>query len=160
MPPETLTLTDVLAGLVGERCAGVDNPYGSVLRLDIGPLELPAGASADERPHGWRHLTVYSPWRLTSETDVLCDWNDDGGAKGHLTQLITVLHGQAIVSANSVGPAWDLRLEFSEGVTLYVFSDNTDERDDAWVILGTDGLELGVRPRVRGDGGWEIKRSG
>ena len=149
----------VLAELVGQRIEGADNPYGSIFRLDIGPLARRADDDDDARPHGWRHLTILSLWRLETDREVRCDWNDPGGASGTLSGFIAPLVGLSIRSARAMPPSWDLVLTLSDGSRMVVFSDSSDDGDDAWFILGTDGLELSVSPRIRGEaGGWKLKR--
>lgn len=146
----------VLSQLVGQRCEGADNPYGSILRFDIGEMAKPLD-DPDAHPHGWRHLTVLSPWRLESASEVLGDWNLEGGAHGSIGQLIQQLRGQMVRAVRSSGPSWDLVIEWESGLRLCVFSDSNDDRDDAWFILGTDGLELSVGPAHDGDPGWNLK---
>jgi len=149
-------IQQVLDELVGQRCEGVDNPHGSVLRLDIGPLGTRVDAP-DDPPHGWRHLTILSPWRLESRTEVVCDWNEPGGPTGSLLAKVQSLAGVAVTSATASPPGWDLVIEWSNGTRLLVFSDRNDNREDAWVILGTDGLELGAGPATAGHTGIDLK---
>lgn len=150
-------IRSVLQAMVGHRCEGADNPYGSILRLDIGPLGLSPGDSPSARPHGWRHLTIESPWRLASDNDVLCDWNEEGGPHGSISNLITPLLGRTLIAVRADPPAWDLRLQFSGGFELFVFSDSDEDRDDAWFILGTDGLTLSAGPQRGSTGGAKLK---
>jgi hypothetical protein len=147
----------VLAGMVGKRCESLDNPIGSILRLDIGPLAKRADAKPHERPHGWRHLTILSPWRLESPDTVIADWNIPGGAQGDLERAVQCLIGQHVVQLHAEPPGWDLTIQWSGHLKLFIFSDSGEDREDAWAILGTDGLELGVRPATRTHPGYEIK---
>jgi hypothetical protein len=114
--------------------------------LEIGPLGKRIDDAPDARPHGWRHLTIYSAWRLDAADHVICDWNFTGGAKGEIMPLIQTLVGRKVESAVANAPGWDLRIALSGRLTLVTFSDSNDERDDVWMILGTDGLELGAVP--------------
>lgn len=81
--------------------------------------------------------------------EVLCDWNSSSGSEGVIAAVIARLEGQTVVAATTTTPAWDLTLTFSSGVQLVAFGDNTDDREDAWFILGTDGTECGAIPVVR-----------
>ncbi len=150
-------IQEVLAELPGKRCAGIDNPYGSVLRLEIGASPTP-GKDQAAYTHAFRHLTIFSPWRLETPQEVITDWNEEGGVNGTLIQTMGRLVGDEIISARAVPPGWDLTLHWSSGLTLRVFGDIDDTRDDSWMILGNDGLELGVHPAKHGDIGYEIKR--
>jgi hypothetical protein len=138
----------LLADIVGQRCERATNPYGSILSLDFGVLGKREGDDSSSLSHGWRHLTVLSPWRLQDDKGIRCDWNCDGGAGGQITAEISRLTGQVVVSAVTTLPAWDMVMRFSSGVELVVFGDSNDDREDAWFILGTDGTECGASPRV------------
>lgn len=147
---------DVLRELQGKRCENVDNPHGSILRLDIGTM----GRRADDPAaplHGWRHITILSPWRLESAAEVIADWNTRGGSGGSLFNAVRRLRGDTVQHASAQPPGWDLVIEWSSGLRLFVFADSTEDREDAWMILGTDGLELGVRPVRSGQAGYELR---
>ena len=139
----------LLADVIGQRCERATNPHGSILSLDFGELGHRKGDDASSVLHGWRHLTVLSPWRLQLPAEILCDWNSSGGTEGVIAAVVAQLEGEAVVAAATAAPAWDLTITFSSGVQLVVFGDNTDEREDAWFILGTDGAECGAIPVVR-----------
>ena len=138
---EASTIRDVLSELSGVKCEGADNPYGSVIRFDLGELGL--GPKQDETDvlHGWRHLTVLSPWRIQTPTMILGDWNADD-----ITPVLREPIGKRVKAAESVPPGWDLRIKWEDGVELLVFGDATIDREDAWFILGTDGLEISGSP--------------
>jgi hypothetical protein len=142
-------LQSLVRDMVGQRCERTDNPIGSVLSLDFGTLALRLDDEPDALPHGWRHLTVLSPWRLQTPTEVVCDWNAAGGKDGTIRDCIRCLVGHQVLAAAASPPGWDLRVEFANGWTLVVFGDSTDDRQDAWFILGTDGTEAGAVPLLR-----------
>src|SRR5690348_6894631 len=141
-------LRSAVGELVGQRCERAENPYGSILSIDLGPLGLRGDDPPDAKPHGWRHLTVLSPWRLQTDELVVADWNVDGGTHGSLPRIIQRLVGDRVVRAETRAPAWDLELYWESGLALYVFGDAMDDRDSAWFILGTDGLEVSATPTV------------
>lgn len=141
-------LRSAVGDLVGQRCERAENPAGSILSIDFGPLAVRTDDPPGAKPHGWRHLTVLSPWRLQSDELVIADWNVDGGPSGALPHVIHQLVGDRVVRAATTGPAWDLTLHWESGLVLVVFSDITDERDTAWFILGTDGLDVAAVPEV------------
>jgi hypothetical protein len=96
---------------------------------------------------GWRRLTVNSPWRIQSADSILADWNSDNGLNGELVTSASQLVGATLDSIEVIPPAWDLLLKWSNGWSVFVFSDSDDLRDDAWYILGIDGLEIAAGPR-------------
>lgn len=136
--------------IVGQRCEAAKNNYGSLLSLDFGPLALRADDDPSATPHGWRNLMIFSPWRLETETEILCDWNTEGGVTGKINPVVETLVGQHVVAADTAPPGWDLRLRWSDGLSLVVFGDGLRGDDDAWFIIGTDGAEAGAIP-VMGD---------
>ncbi len=149
-----MELEEHVHALIGQRCTGADNPVGSVIRLDIGELGLGPLSGPKSKPHGWRHLTVESPWRIQSRSKVLWDWNTPGGVGGDIEGALRDFVGATIMEAEVSPPGWDLRLVWSNGLEIVVFSDSTEDRDDAWSLLGTDGLTLTAGPQ-KGDGpGW------
>ena len=135
--------------IVGQLCEGATNPYGSILTLELGTLSQRLSSTEPGELYGWRQLTVLSPWRLQTETAVLCDWNCEGGANGTINPVIEQLKGEHVVTAETAPPGWDLRIHWSNGLSLVVFGDSTDDREDAWFILGTDGAEAGAVPVLR-----------
>lgn len=139
----------VVGELVGLLCEGLDNPIGSILRLDFGPLALRPDDPPMARPHGWRHLTVFSPWRVQTNREIISDWNVDGGPSGLIEPSLRHLVGRTVEAAVTRPPAWDLIVSFSGGIQLVVFGDCMDERDHAWFILGTDGIDIVAVPIVR-----------
>lgn len=153
----TKELSHILEALVGQRCEAIDNPIGSILLIDIGPLGPPDPDRPGVRPNSWRHLTIECPWRLQTSERVLCDWNDSNGAEGAILAAMSGLIGQRITSASATPPGWDLSLAWGSGVTLLTLSDATVDRWDAWSVLGTDGLQVGAGPLRDSGGGLEIR---
>ena len=142
-------ILQVVSSLVGLRCSQAGNPIGSLLTLDFGEMSLPKDPLPKEVPIGWRVLTVYSPWRVQDEREVLFDWTIDGGAKGILRSLVKELEGATVLAAATSPPAWDLVVRFSNGASLQVFGDDGNGRTQAWFIIGTDGTDVSARPRAR-----------
>ena len=142
-------LQALLRDIIDQRCEGATNPHGSILSLDFGTLGLRPDDEPTAALHGWRHLTILSPWRLQDDQQILCDWNTTGGKSGTISSVIGQLLGQQVVAAHTSPPGWDLTIRWSKGLSLVVFGDSNDEREDAWFILGTDGAEAGASPMIR-----------
>jgi hypothetical protein len=142
-------LEQILSQIVGLPCSRAQNPFGSTLTLDFGELILPKDALPKEKPRGWRRLTVYSPWRVQDDREILFDWNVDGGTRGMLPALVQMLVGSTVNSAATTLPAWDLTVDLSNGLRLCVFGDFDDAREAAWFITGSDGMAISARPRAR-----------
>jgi hypothetical protein len=138
-----------IAGIVNMRCTQSRNPIGSTLVLDFGPVALPRSPVPGEKPRGERRLTVYSPWRVQSDQEIVFDWNVDGGAGGRLPALVGALENANVRRVETRPPGWDLEVDFDNGLTLVVFGDVEDERDVAWFILDADAAAFSARPRVR-----------
>ena len=143
---DAFSVTRVLHELIGQRCENVENPHGSVLSIDIGPMGTRVGEE-NAKAHGWRHLTVLSPWRLETLDKILTVWNTPGGTEHpDLVVAVSRLIGLRVVNVESSPPAWDLTITWSSDIPLRVFADSTPQREDAWFILGTDGEEVAGVP--------------
>ena len=145
MPSRALqALVDQLVGL---PCTQAKSPHGSILSLDFGPLGRRGDDDASDEPHGWRHLTVLSPWRVQDSARVRFDWNH---ANAEIQRAVaTLLLGCNVVDATMMLPGCDLIIRLSNGLELRVFGDSTADRVDAWFILGTDGAEAGASPQTQ-----------
>jgi hypothetical protein len=144
-----IELNSVVQQLPGLHCGAVGNPYGSILSVDFGEMGLRPNALPNETPHGWRHLTVFSPWRIDDDEEIIVDSNVNGGVHGSIAGLLSPLMKAVVSNARVSGPAWDLVVEWSNGLRLTVFGDCDDDRDYAWMILGTDGVNVVAKPKVR-----------
>lgn len=142
----TVEVASAVAQLRGLACTQADNPHGSILLIDLGPLAVPEGLPAEAPKRGYRSLTIFCPWRLETATDVLGDWNGSGSTSERINQLLSSLVGVTVADAQVFPPSGDLRINFSNGTHLIVFVDSNGEAaDDAWSLLGTDGLEVVVQ---------------
>jgi hypothetical protein len=109
---------------------------GSALDLHFGakvprrqPLELP-GLTAVQRHHeGERSLYLTCAWRLETRDAVLCGCWDDSGTGGQMRHGLDQLIGQRVRRAIAQPPAWDLVLEFENGLLLRVFCDQTSDEE-------------------------------
>lgn len=149
---DTYLLKKLIGDIVGQTCTGATNPHGSVLSLDFGPKAVHPGWPSDARPHGWRHLTILSPWRLENDSEVICDWNVSGsGPNGHgeIQSEIQALINTSVTGAETEPPGWDLRITFQNGLRLIVFGDAVIDRDKPWFILGTDGARGAAQQQWR-----------
>jgi hypothetical protein len=136
----------VVQSFIGLKCVNIINPAGSILVVDFDRADAIGTYSAEEPSTPWRSLTVLSPWRLSSATHVLADWNVDGGKGGLILPIMSRLCGTSVVSAHAAGPDWDLIMYFSDGTKITVFSDTLDDRESAWYVLGSDQLSIGFGP--------------
>ncbi len=156
----------ILDGLRGHVCTGVDNPIGSVLRLDIGPLSVPTHGSEKDgtdrgitpAPHGWRHLTIESPWRILYRGEVVCDWNDRGGFHGTIGADIRKLLNARVEEVQADTRTWDLAITFNDDLELGVFCDTEEDREEALTLMGTDNLLITAGAHRWLKGGAKIKR--
>jgi hypothetical protein len=157
MAEKTFDINSLLREMIGQPCVGLDNPYGSTIRLEIGPLGLRVDDELTARPHGWRHFTIKSPWRLASKQFVLCDWNDREETSESISERIATLVGRSVLDVSATPPDWDLRIRFSGNLELFVFADSDTSREDAWFLLGTDGLAISAGPERSKRGGLSIE---
>ena len=151
--------SEVMSTLVGLRCEAIDNPHGSIIRLELGEFANQVDDPPGARPHAYRHVTVYSPWRLENNERVLADWNLPGAPNDDIPQALAVLIGSHVLEAHCVMPSCDLDLRFTGGRRLYVFADS-DPEDSSWFVLGTDGLSAAAGPLKASGGGFRIESRG
>lgn len=139
------TADEVLQSLAGLRCNHVDNPLGSVIRFDLGPMDH-SQVDPDAGVHGWRHLTILGPWRLEAEEQVIADWNIPGCPDEALLRILRRLEGDEVVAADGAPPGWDLVVHWRSGHRLSAFGDCDEYRHEAWFIIGTDGVTISMGP--------------
>ena len=137
----------VLDSLAGLEVSRAESPVGYVLSLDLGTLGRSADATTEERTHGWRHLTVLSPWRIESTDGTICDWVACVEAPRSALPL-SFLRGKRVHEARSRAPTWDLVIHFDGGLLLTVFTSRSKDREDGWFVLGTDGVEVAGVPQL------------
>jgi hypothetical protein len=142
-------IEEIVRSMIGLECTEIQNPYGSILCIDLGEMRLRPDSPPKAMPHGFRSLTVYSPWRLEDDNEVWLDWNVTGGFNSPLARHIPVLLGQTVTHAHTAPPGWDLTITWSGGLRLVIFGDAVDVRDTAWFILGWDGVQVSARPILR-----------
>jgi hypothetical protein len=108
------------------------------------PLNSPFQPEEFRQYRGEMELLVWSSWRLQTVTDILA--SSDQGDIG-LVRLPTLI-GLSVVEVSAAPPAWDLFLEFSNGIRLLTFSDHVspdasiDQNWELWV----DGRHLQAGP--------------
>lgn len=85
-------------------------------------LTNPNQADAFRRFRGSLELLVWSSWRLQTDAVVLA--SSDQGEVG--LERVTSLVGTTVTAIACAAPAWDLRLEFSNGQTIVTFSDHVE----------------------------------
>lgn len=144
-----------LTGVVGCRCEVADNPVGSVIHVDLGPLSNRSDDQPGARMHGRYCFTIRSPWRLIENSLVVSDWNDRGGSGGDIEAALGKLIGAVVIGVQVEEPGCDIRLLFANQSVLQVFADS-DADDDAWFVIGTDGMLVKARPKGPGGGGLSL----
>jgi hypothetical protein len=131
-------LKSKLLELNGKECWGMaaGSGTGSVIELFIGkkiPLKEPVdnlNLSDDVRNNDAEFsLFIQCVWRLDSTKKVICGAWDDNSCKGKMLKGLKLLVNPKILCVNVSEPAFDLGIEFSNGLSLKVFCDQTNEKD-------------------------------
>lgn len=146
----TSRIHDAAGSLTGLICTRVENSVGSVLLIDFGNRGRGPLQADSSEPQGFRTLLVESPWRLESDSAVLCDWNARNQVGGELERCVRSLVGATVQGVEVVMPAHDLRVFFNNRVKLIIFADATAYRGHAWSLTGLDGLQIEAGLRVLG----------
>ena len=150
-----------LARLKGQVCWGfvAGAGTGSLLSLSLGgrvPRKAPA-----RNPHltdeqrmfdGELGLFVECVWRLDSASEVVCGAWDDNSADGPMLVGLRRLVGRAVTAVRTEGPAFDLRVDFGDSLTLRVFSDavnRAEARDNYSLLVPGAVYTVGTRGALR-----------
>lgn len=94
--------------LHGQRCSQIAIGEDDELIVDFG--NLLQVAPGDHDGESW--LIVECPWRLDSDDEVLCGWDDTDEA---ITTTIAELLDSTLVDSQVRLPGFDLRLTFDTG---------------------------------------------
>lgn len=147
--------------LVGQVCWGfaAGEGTGSVINFYIGgkvPRESPLSnlhLAAEQREYEAEiNLFVECAWRIESKTEVICGAWDDNTEGGDMIAGLRRLVDQSVSSVKVSQPALDLTLDFSNGLTLRVFCDQTNQaegEDNYTLFLNGAIYVVGSRSQLR-----------
>lgn len=122
---------ELLKVMIGEACwhvsaGGATAPSFLLVMGDKVPrsrvLANPNQPDAFRRYRGSIELLVWSSWRLQTDANVLA--TSDQGETG--VRALTSLTGAKVTAVSYAAPAWDLRIDFSNGQTIATFSDHVE----------------------------------
>lgn len=108
--------TRLVQRLTGRTCSQVAIGDDDELVIDFGELEQTGPGEFD----GEAWLIVECPWRLETDTDVLCGWENE---EDEIPEKTSVLIGHQAGEATVRRPGFDLTLRFANGYRLRVFPD-------------------------------------
>jgi hypothetical protein len=125
--------------LVKKPCLAYDlGPVSGspVVDLHFGkPIRGASQAGDDEAlslsPQGELSLYVACAWRLESREQIVCGCWDDQSPEGQMRTGLDQLVGHTVRRVMAVPPAWDLAIEFDNGLLLRVFCDQTNDDEGA-----------------------------
>ena len=135
-----------IQALVGQTCwyvsaGGVSAPSFTLVLGDRvlreTPLSNPAHPEAFRKFRGTVELLVWCSWRLQGEAAVLASSAQEEAGLPHLDALV----GATVAAIVCAAPAWDLVLDFSNGLRLQIFCDNVDPNSPAsqnWELWAGD----------------------
>lgn len=121
-----------MKGILGVECWHVSagGAVGPSFTLVLGekvrrqhPLRNAAQPEEFQRSRGSVELLVWCSWRLQDASSVLATSDQ---AKDWVVALRELV-GATVVAVECTPPAWDLRLEFSNGHVMMIFCDHGDE---------------------------------
>lgn len=108
--------TRLVEQLSGRICSQVSIGGNDELVIDFGQLQQTAPGEFD----GEAWLIVECPWRLESETNVLCGWENDEDDIPVKSSVLIGLHAEEPTVRR---PGFDLTLPFTNGCRLRIFPD-------------------------------------
>lgn len=124
--------TDAVRQLLDDQLTGrapwsVRLGHGTYVFLEFGEVV----DAAPTRPRGSTQLwVVESIWRIEDGSRLVCGSDDEGTV---MAEGLAQLTGQAVTSAELVGPLLDLQLTFGSGLALRTFRCSAEE--DAWRLF-------------------------
>jgi hypothetical protein len=114
---------------------------GSIIGIEFDEKDSETGSAEQAE---W-YLGVECAWRLDDKQFSLTSSLDDNSPEGHMLRGLNSLLGVAVSEATVSEPAYDLKIDFSDGKRLTVFCDVV--RDGAcWYVLGPEKTEVSVEP--------------
>jgi len=149
---------NVVNSLARQRCWSVIAGKGSGSRvgIDIGdkvrrrkPIENPYLSIEQQHFRGKFRLSIEDcAWRLNSATEIICASTSDNANEGPLVRGLQRIVGVYIKSVEFSFPTFDLTVNFSNGLTLYLFCDQCNSFDlannysltylDQMFVIGTN----------------------
>jgi hypothetical protein len=122
-----------LQRLVGKECWGIIEGIGSIIHFVFGekiPLDTPVGNDylSDELNNfeGEFTLFIQCVWRIDSPTNVIFGaWTEHKIVHQEINRII----GQTVKIIECSEPAFDLKITFSNDLSLSIFCDQTNEED-------------------------------
>jgi hypothetical protein len=145
-------MRDGVRALIGLECWGAVAGDGTALSLDFGrkfPKDRPTPnfhlpPVVRENEPEFSLFMRGTPWRVQTATGVVVGWMDDDPKDGPIDRTLERLVGSRVVRADLTAPAFDLMLEFDNGLTLAIFADGSPRSDDDDYVLFTRHWAYGV----------------
>ena len=131
-------LNSQLGQLQGQMCWGISiGPrLGTVISIYFGRKiaknKIPGNTNTlyKIRDQNLIHFLIDCVWRIDSKTKIICGAYDGKSKNGRMENGLRELYGQEVISVNFTEPAFDLELEFANGLTLRIFCSATSMDDD------------------------------
>lgn len=145
MIPEQSAVVDAL---VGKECWYVScgGPIGSSFELAFGSkvprrkrLKNPTHTEDFRNYEGESNLLVWCTWRLDSPTQPI---SGADATQKHFGEALQNLVGANVKSVVITAPGWDMKVVFSNGLTLNVFCDHVGDEpsfSSNWELWGGSG---------------------
>jgi hypothetical protein len=131
---------------------------GATISMQIGlkhrlkvPLTNPHLTEEQRQFEGEVGFFIECPWRVHTETNVICSWSDDNAIDGPMVVgLRTSLLGSPIETADLEAVTMDLHVRLVNGVHLTVFCDSVDGGEDNYSVFDREfAYIVGPRGKVR-----------
>jgi len=138
-----VSLPKTIEELIGRVClAAIAQPEtGGNLLLHFGrwqTYENPPDPGIAVSERGNWSLMIKCPWRLDSNTAVICDWRSTGDAENARAEAHLSMEGLTVEDVELSHPGLDFRLRFSSGHQLLMLCDSAGAYGDCWYLLRPD----------------------
>ncbi len=149
----------MLDSLKGQACWSViaGAGTGSAVRILIGgkilrakPVPNPKLSAIERVYDGEMDLFVTCAWRLERTGEIVCGSTDDDRNDGPMVSGLSQMVAKRVVSIEVSEPLPDVAIEFTDGLCLRLFCDQTNlETDDDNYSVKVGGTILAVGARAR-----------
>ena len=147
---ETIKGSPVWAAVAGPGTGSMVNLHiGQKIRLEK-PVNNPNISQVAREFEGeWEVFIENAGWRLDNATGVLCSSKSDNSSSGEMVEGLNQVLGACIDNIEMNFPGADLKLTFSNGMRLSIFSDCMDDSDGDNFTLFSQTEIYTVKPKGR-----------
>ena len=143
-------VTGLFDRLLKQPVRNVKLGYGSFLTMGFGKdlqteIIVRKKKEIDIRPE-W-YLWVYMcSWRLEKNHEILANSDDK---RENIEGSLKYLENKKLLKTEVLSDHCDMRLEFEDGIVLFLLSDNSEDDNEQWMLFTPDDMVLVAGPNQK-----------